>query len=202
MHRVIPTIRRIVPNDLPRVRDDAGEVVPATSDQLANLGYLQLDGDLYSVLEQHASEVVPDPVTGGLKRNWLVDVPGESIGEGPPARRFAALPSDVRDRVLKAYVARATAPGESAKQLVADSLGEQLAAIAANVGDLENGAQLLDASAPATTAAEATRLAAIESNSIAIEVVSRDTIDLTSDVVIHDGVFPQLWAGELAPPTS
>lgn len=199
MHRVLPTIRRIVADQLPRVRDDAGDLAAASPEQLANLGYVQLEGDLYSVLEQHSSEVVPDPVTGGLKRNWLIDVPGDAIGEGAPARRFAALPSDVRDRVFRADVVRSTDPNVDALELVATNLNEQLDAIVINVGELPAGTQLLDVGGAAADVQEAQRVMALDLAPIAMACVAVADVDAATDVIVRSNILPQVWAGETAP---
>lgn len=197
MHQICYSIRRIPLEQLPMVVDvETLEQRPATEQELLDRGMQHLYDDLYSCAEILDSRIQED-ASGRRDRVFFHpagDPPGELIAQGTLRARHAAIPPELKAKVFRADVVRATDPNENALLLVATNLNEQATAIAEFVGTTEK--PLLDLSSAQVVIDEAERVAQLPDTNVGRVLVPMITVDDSADVVVRDGVIPHSWAGE------
>lgn len=106
MHRVVTTIREILPADLPKV-----DGKKATLGQLLDLGITLYDAalNLYSVREQENNHYSADPLAAVVP---LVELKGKVIAEGPVQSRHDRLPAKLKVDLWRARVVRTKGTGK------------------------------------------------------------------------------------------
>lgn len=219
MHRVIYSVRTILPADLPTFRDlETGAERPCTEQELLNMGLQRIGLDLYSCAEQYrsdADDLVEDETTGRLARAWWRaddDGPwaseaekrsyprsaeacaqlhgrGTLLAHGRPRERYLKLEPAHRAKALRARVI-------TGKPVVEAALAEQQQALDEAVG-LVDGRPLVDLQAPAAKLAEARRLAARpEVPEVVEQLVPMADVDPAAHVVAETDLIPHCWQGE------
>lgn len=113
MHRVIRSIRKILPDELPTIRDLAsGKMRPMNEQELLNADIVCINPteNLYACSDQDRADDELHPETG--ERVWSregVASPGTVINEtlgAPKSHRYNGLPAAVKAHVLHAHVKR------------------------------------------------------------------------------------------------
>lgn len=202
MHQIVRSIKRILPADLPVVRELGGMERPASATELLNMGIVPLGNDLYSCCEQLRSDDDLAAETG--ERTWEPHgepVPGEVLATGDVKERHAKLPADVRGQVMRAVVMRAKDTTTTAQAIVETNILEQMAAVVEFVGDvvLPGGetAPLVDFEQPSAFADEARRLAALPVSVLErVSCTMAECEGTTADVITESSIVPHRWAGE------
>lgn len=109
MHRIIRSVRRILPAELPTVRDmETGTERPMNPAELLNADIVCINEaeHLYSCQDQDVRD-------DRMKWDRIgVPSPGEALSEGSIRERHDDLPDSVRHHVLRAVVYRSTDPGK------------------------------------------------------------------------------------------
>jgi hypothetical protein len=106
MHKIVTSIRQIAAADLPTITPVGEATRPMNEQELLNHGLVALGNDYYSAIHQETR----DEETGTWKP--LVEHPGAVISEGFLEQRHAALPPDVRAKIMVAHVERTDKKGK------------------------------------------------------------------------------------------
>lgn len=188
MHRVVTSIKKILPNELPAVTPIGEATRPMNDQELLSAGIQHLSGDYYSCIEQHVRD--DETLTWAPKEGQAL--PGTVVSEGLLQERHDKLPADVRAKVMKASVIRSTLG--NADDLVSAVLLEAASAAEKAVGMIE-GAPLIDVADPEMLLGEAQRQLSTPDSSFTRETVAMDDM-AAGDVIEAENLIPHSWAGE------
>lgn len=190
MHKIVTSIRRIAPAELPTITPIGEATRPMNDQELLNAGIQHLSGDYYSCI--HQEERDDDTLQWSPKEGQ--SLPGTVVTEGFLQQRHAELPDDVKGQILRASVIRSKDSKLPADDLASAALIEASGAAAKAVGTV-NGAPLLDVAHPDLLIAEAQRLVAMPDSTLERKIVAMDAV-VQGDVVELDGIYPHSWSGE------
>lgn len=181
MHRIQYGYRRIDPDQLPTVRDfETGDPRAMSDGELLNIGLHRIDGDLFAFCVQERRELVDGD------RIWKPagsPLPGTVVSVGDVRERHERLPAEVRARIMRAHVYRATDRRNTARALADAEVAKR------------GQAAPTPAERKAAVLAEARTLARDSKGVVRVTVPMAD-VDPDGDVVEAEEVVPHAWAGE------
>lgn len=176
-------LRTIAPSELPTVTMLDGSTVPASDQDLMNMGVFHIEGDVYACIGVFAD--------GRGQHKSADQLPGTVISAGYLQQRHAALPGGVRAAVMKATVYRHKNPIASLRHLVNDNSDPDR--LRARVPALGGSARPANVE-KALDALAAARDLAVLGDAEQLTVAMADVQD--GDVVEVDSVVPLEFAGE------
>jgi hypothetical protein len=173
--RFHPTVRLILPAELPTVKDDdEGVTRTATAEELRNMGIMALGDDLYCCMHQERSD-------DGIKWYWVGQPPcGTEISRGFKGERYHNAPAQHKAKLFRARVHRYANPAKNLK------------------ADLEKHASVKSKPENEKRFAMLDRVRELkDANPDVIETHTVRMIDVkASDVVESDNHVPHHWQGE------
>ena len=188
MHRIVTSIKKILPAELPTITPIGESPRPMNDQDLLNMGIQHISGDYYSCI--HQEERDEETLTWRPKEGQ--SLPGTVVSEGFLQERHDKLPPDVRSQIMKASVIRSTLG--NADDLASAVLLEAAGAADKAVGVVD-GAPLLDVSHPDLLLGEAQRLVAVPDSGFTRETVAMKDVAI-GDVVEQEDIVPHQWLGE------
>lgn len=181
-HRVISRVQEILPEDLPKVRDEDGTERTANEQELQNMGVIATAAlNIYDRRVQYNDFDSP----GTLRPT--VEIKGTVLTEGGTSERFRRLPAGIREQVLQAEVYRSVLPEEPerTRPSLRDRLDQEMTRDGIAPEDQER------------VRLESARQQADDPNAPVerVRIMVAD-IDRAGDVVEAEDLPPNCWSGE------